>query len=310
MLRDYISIARPDHWTKNVFVLPGIFLAFYFEPATRTQNVILPVFMALLACCLTASSNYVINEILDAPTDKFHPIKRNRPIPSGKVNMLTAWLMWFILALCGFACAYFVNMRTFFMVLLLWIMGIIYNVKPLRFKDKAYLDVFTESANNPIRLCIGWFSVGVEYSPTLSAIMAYWMFGGFLMAMKRFAEYRMINNAGQAAAYRASFKTYNTEKLMLSVIFYAASFGMFSGVFIARYCIEIILAAPLVAWTMAYYVHLGYKPMSAVQYPEYLVKEYKLMLILGLILCLGFILLFVRLPFLENFFLPQSLPPR
>jgi hypothetical protein len=34
--------------------------------------------------------------------------------------------------------------------------GIVYNVRPLRTKDKPYLDVISESINNPLRLTIGW----------------------------------------------------------------------------------------------------------------------------------------------------------
>ena len=37
--------------------------------------------------------------------------------------------------------------------------GIIYNVPPLRTKDQAYLDVITESVNNPFCLMIGWAMV-------------------------------------------------------------------------------------------------------------------------------------------------------
>jgi hypothetical protein len=34
--------------------------------------------------------------------------------------------------------------------------GIFYNVRPMRTKDRAYLDVISESINNPLRLMIGW----------------------------------------------------------------------------------------------------------------------------------------------------------
>src|SRR5947208_10021725 len=68
-LWSYIQIARVDHWFKNVFMLFGVLLAFFYEPALFTWTGILQVLYALFATCLIASSNYVINELLDAPSD-------------------------------------------------------------------------------------------------------------------------------------------------------------------------------------------------------------------------------------------------
>jgi len=48
----------------------------------------------------------------------------------------------------------------------LWVMGIAYNVPPLRTKEWPYLDVLSESINNPIRLLLGWFAlVSVRFPP-------------------------------------------------------------------------------------------------------------------------------------------------
>ena len=78
---------RFDHWFKNVFVLPGIVLAWYFYGSHVDWTALwwrIPV--GLLPCRLVASSNYVINEILDAPFDALHPTKHRRPVPSGMVR--------------------------------------------------------------------------------------------------------------------------------------------------------------------------------------------------------------------------------
>src|SRR5688572_21017683 len=68
----YVSIARPDHWFKNVFMALGILLALFHHPQILGHIVWWQVVLALAATCLLASSNYVINEILDAPTDRSH----------------------------------------------------------------------------------------------------------------------------------------------------------------------------------------------------------------------------------------------
>ena len=43
--------------------------------------------------------------------------------------------------------------------LLLWVMGCLYNFPPVRTKDVPYLDVLTESINNPLRMLLGWYAV-------------------------------------------------------------------------------------------------------------------------------------------------------
>src|SRR6185503_13456371 len=78
-LRGHVQIARLDHWFKNVFVLPGIVAAIGVDPDHVPRNLVFRVAVGLLSVCLVASSNYVINEVLDAPSDLSHPVKYKRP---------------------------------------------------------------------------------------------------------------------------------------------------------------------------------------------------------------------------------------
>lgn len=315
-LLPYIQIARPDHWFKNIFVLPGIVLGFYFERLPLQWSLVANVLTGLVCVCLVASSNYVLNEILDAPKDLFHPEKRFRPVPSGQVKLPLAWLEWILLAVAGLGLAFHLNWRFGVACALLWIAGCCYNVPPVRTKDLPYGDVLSESLNNPLRMAIGWYSTGFTGHPPLSILLAYWMFGAFLMGMKRVAEFRTIGNPEVAGKYRKSFAYYNEERLIESLFFYGALFGMFSGVFIARYHVELVLAAPLVAYLMAYYMHLGFMPDSVVQKPEYLYRDKKLMA-LSVAAFLAFaILLLTEIPRFESLFHPawshwpaQVMPP-
>ena len=61
----YIEIARIDHWFKNAFMLLGLVVAVFFEPDLLSWDAVPQLVLALLATCLIASSNYVLNEILD-----------------------------------------------------------------------------------------------------------------------------------------------------------------------------------------------------------------------------------------------------
>src|SRR5215510_5235233 len=85
-LRGHIQIARIDHWFKNVFVLPGIVAAIGVDPTTVRSGLATRIIIGLVSVCLVASSNYVVNEVLDAKHDLSHPVKSKRPVPSGLVN--------------------------------------------------------------------------------------------------------------------------------------------------------------------------------------------------------------------------------
>ena len=305
----YLKIARPDHWFKNIFMIPGILLARFFQPGLELDTLLWGGALGFMATCIVASSNYVLNEILDAPTDRHHPSKHTRPIPSGQVILSLAWIWWIVLTVVGLTFSFAINVGFGITALSLWIMGTLYNIPPIRLKDRMYGDVLSESINNPIRLALGWLAVGAAALPPLSVIIAYWMFGAFLMAAKRFAEYRQIADPERASKYRKSFGQYNEENITVSIFYYATLFALMGGFFIARYRFELILAAPIVAYAMAYYMHLSYKPNSPVQQPEHLFRQKKLMLIVSIAFLACSLLLFVNLPDLRDWFEPVIPPP-
>ena len=195
----YMQIARVDHWFKNVFMLLGVILAVFYEPRVLAWSKLMPLFVAVLATCFVASSNYVLNELLDGPRDLLHPEKRFRPVPSGRVRPAIAYAEWLLLAALGFGLAMTINFYFLASALWLWVMGIPYNVPPMRTKEWPYLDVLSESVNNPIRLLLGWFALVSVQFPPVSLAISYWMVGAFFMAMKRYAEYRHI---GESAKWR------------------------------------------------------------------------------------------------------------
>lgn len=304
----YASIARPDHWFKNVFMALGVLLACFYHPEVLTLGSALTVLWGVAATCVIASTNYVINEILDAPTDLEHPVKRHRPIPSGRVRPPLAYLEWVALGALGLAMAWQVNRPFFYSGLFLLVMGIIYNVPPIRSKEYPYVDVLSESINNPIRLMLGWFALVPDEFPPVSLLVAYWMIGAFFMASKRFAEYRAIAHTGTAGSYRKSFRHYDETKLLISMFFYTTCFALFLGVFIIRYHLELILIFPLIAGFVCAYLRVAFKPDSAAQSPEHLYRERGLMIYLAICVVAFFALMFVRVPALYDLFNVQPSP--
>ncbi len=300
-LAAYIEIARIDHWIKNIFILPGFLVALSVDRGRIHQLDWLSVILGLLAICLISSSNYVLNEILDAPSDRFHPYKRQRPVPSGRVRIGPAYAEWLLLMLAGTTLAVRVSMPFAAAAAGLWIAGCAYNVAPLRAKDIAYIDVITEAVNNPIRMLAGWYLTGTAAIPITTLLASYWMIGCYFMAIKRYAEFRELG-AEQLQAYRKSFSSYSESGLLTCIVFYAAGSMLFLGAFIARYRLELILGFPLIALVMAAYFRLAFRPQSPVQHPERLYHEPLIVVpVSACALVLGG-LLFIDLPILRQWF--------
>ncbi len=298
---DYISIARPDHWFKNFFMLPGMLIG-WIASGQPASSILVSVLLGIVATCLVASSNYTINEWLDAEEDRKHPEKRTRPAAAGRIRRSWAYIQWIVLAFAGLFLGWAVNIPFFVVELSLFVMGIVYNFKPMRTKDIAYLDVLSESINNPLRLLLGWYAVGCFLIPPVSLLLSYWMMGAFFMAIKRFAEINHINDAAVAAAYRRPFLHYTAETLIISIVFYVAAFGIFTGMFIIRYRIELIIAVPFFAGFMAIYMHLGFLPNSPARNPEALYKNRFFLVYSFLTACICIICLVIRLPWLPRIF--------
>ncbi len=305
----YISIARIDHWFKNVFVLPGFAAALLVTNQVNVVSHFFNLVLGLFATCLIASGYYSINEWLDAESDRNHPTKHKRPAAQGLVQGRLVWLQWFILSGLGLYVGYLINTSFFLTALTLACMGLLYNVRPIRTKDIAYLDVLSESLNNPLRFLLGWTLVLGPVLPPSSALISYWMGGAFLMAIKRYSEYRFIADAERAGQYRLSFKGYSENSLLASSFFYALTSSFFLGVFLVKYRVEYLLIMPLLAALFTAYLWIGLRADSVAQRPEKLYEEKPMLVLLGLIVGVFCVATFVDIPALELLLEPISIRP-
>ncbi|TKC59259.1 prenyltransferase [Pedobacter hiemivivus] len=314
-LRDYIAIARPDNWVKNLFMVPGMLFALSIFHTPMDLFLVSKIILGIVSICLIASANYVINEYLDARFDRYHPLKKKRSAVVRVVNPIFVYTEYVILAIVGIVLAHAVSLKFLSMAGLLLIMGVVYNVKPFRSKDRVFLDVLSESVNNPIRFAAGWFiftpALGMPNTkwdldwintfPPVSIIIAYWMGGAFLMATKRFAEYRLIGDAEIAGRYRKSFKYYSENSLLVSMFFYGITCAFFMGIFLIKDRIELLVSFPFFALLFSWYLRIGLLNDSPVQGSEKLYTRKWFMIYLILFTTLLCVLMFVEIPWLHWF---------
>jgi 4-hydroxybenzoate polyprenyltransferase len=78
----FVRALRPRHWVKNVVVVAAPLFALALDPESLLQTG-----WAFAAFCLTASAFYLINDVRDREADRRHPVKKHRPIASGRVSV-------------------------------------------------------------------------------------------------------------------------------------------------------------------------------------------------------------------------------
>lgn len=102
---DFIRLARPRQWTKNLLVLAGlIFSGLFFYADAAIIAVCL-----FVAFCFASSSGYAFNDVRDAKEDSMHPTKRDRPVASGRIAPHIGILFGVVLLVLAIALACLVD---------------------------------------------------------------------------------------------------------------------------------------------------------------------------------------------------------
>lgn len=94
---------RPRQWIKNILLLSGLYFpdAATNSPMLLSSSAVGRAFIGFFVFCALSSTIYILNDIIDAPRDRLHPKKKNRPIASGALQVPVAGLVGIILGVCG-----------------------------------------------------------------------------------------------------------------------------------------------------------------------------------------------------------------
>ncbi len=204
-MRAIVRLLRPHQYIKNGFVLIGLVFG-----QSRDWLDAAHAATAFAAFCLAASCVYVVNDVFDLQADRMHPVKCQRPLASGAVQLSTAWWLAAILAAGALAMAAAVGWLAAVFILLYLLRNLAYSV---RLKHVVLLDVFIISAGFMLRILIGTSGIGIPPSQWL--LLTGLMLTLFLGFAKRRAELVAPDRAGslQPAAARRVLDDYSPALL-------------------------------------------------------------------------------------------------
>jgi 4-hydroxybenzoate polyprenyltransferase len=204
MLGGLIKTLRPHQWVKNLFVMAPMFFnkdVFVTSPEGVPALNLIVTGRALLATfvfCLLAGAVYTINDLVDVEADRIHPVKRNRPIPSGRVPMNVARLMAVGLVAASLAMAFAINWMFALIAGIYFVENIAYSFK---LKKVAFLDVGLIAFGFVLRVLAGGYATHVHASFYMLACTA--LLALFLGFGKRRHELALENAGKQRAALEA-----------------------------------------------------------------------------------------------------------
>lgn len=204
-LRALAAAMRPFQWPKNFIVFAALLFSVGDawtprDPATW-QPLAGRAALLFAAWCLVASGMYLVNDLRDAPFDRYHPRKRLRPLAAGDLSPGLAALAAVVLTVAGIAAGFAASWAAGAMLA-----GYAAGMLAYTFALKAMpvLDVVVLSAGVVLRAAGGAVAVGVAISPWLYVCSAAGAW--FLAVSKRWAEARALGE--EAGNHRPALAKY------------------------------------------------------------------------------------------------------
>lgn len=206
-MKDIILLTRPHQWLKNIFV----FVPIFFNQKILTKGSLIEAFFIFIAFSFIASAIYCLNDLLDIDADRQHPIKKHRPLASGKISKLQAYVTMAILTILAISIPIILfedkkQIQTTGIILLYFAINIAYCIK---FKHIAIIDVFIISTGFVLRIIAGGIATDIWLSQWI--ILLTFLLALFLAFAKRRDDVIIFNKNGIKA--RKNIVRYNLEFL-------------------------------------------------------------------------------------------------
>lgn len=200
-IRAFVRALRPNQWSKSLIVFAAPLFAFEIN-----ANVLAHSLLAFFLFCSAASGFYLVNDVIDADSDRKHPVKCHRPIAAGLVSVRSALILSFLLLVNALAISWMHSPSLGGIVLGYMLLQLAYN---WQLKHRVLLDVVAISAGFILRALAGASATGITLSPWFLLCTA--MLSLFLAIEKRKAELRLSFTKGR----RSSRKVLNRYSLPL-----------------------------------------------------------------------------------------------
>lgn len=180
MIKAVLKSMRPKQWAKSVF----IFTALIFDRKLLNQSALLHTLTGAIIFSFLASAVYIFNDIADLDADRNHPKKKLRPIASGKLPLLVAWVVGIGLILVSLPLAYWLSPAFFGICALYLILNLFYSSW---LKHIPLIDVLVLASFYVLRVSAGVTLIEVKrFSPWLYVVTS--LFALFIGLGKRRAE--------------------------------------------------------------------------------------------------------------------------
>jgi decaprenyl-phosphate phosphoribosyltransferase len=239
-----VAALRPRQWTKNLLLFAGIVFAAELGDGHRWVEAI----AAFVAYCAASSAAYLVNDVRDAASDGLHPVKRMRPVASGRLSPGLALGTAVVLALLALAVTAALGAGSLAcMVVFLALQG----AYSLWLKSVEMLDVLAIAALFVLRAAAGAIAVDVRISPWL--LVCTFLLALFLALAKRRAELRLgeVETRPALAGYSAAV----LDRLLGAVA--AVTVLAYAAYTVTAYdSLLLVATVPLVAFGLVRYLRL------------------------------------------------------
>ena len=285
VIRNYLSLMRTYQWYKNLVIfIPIFFLGLFFD-----FNSLFLTILGFFSLILVSSSNYIINDILDIKKDKFHPEKRNRPLPSNKVSLQEAFILAVILLILSLYIAYLLSPYFTIAIASLFIFTSLYS---LYLKDEPFLDIILIGIFFVIRAISGTFIFNATISPWL--VICTFFLSLFLSTSKRKADLESLKE--RAVFHKPVLKFYNSKLTdsLLVIITTSLLLAYTLYTFSDRISNYAIITLPVALYLVFHYLWLAYQGSKVARNPHLIFKDARFLfafllwvLLLGVVIYLG-----------------------